>query len=80
MLLLGVVVNGRRDIVDAGRRVEWAAFFVEMCVGKICSLRGVEVLYFVLQEFAHIWGEYSENQLLLQIVDADVFAFIPDQG
>ena len=48
MLLLGVVVDGRSDVVDAGRRVEWAALFVEMCIGKICSLRGVEVLYLVL--------------------------------
>ena len=48
VLLLGVVVDGRSDVVDAGRRVEWAALFVEMCIGKICSLRGVEVLYLVL--------------------------------
>ena len=78
MLLLEGVGGGRADIVDAGRRVEWAALFVEMRIGKIGSLSGIEVLYLVLEEFADIGRKSSENQLLLQVVDADIFAFVTD--
>ena len=80
MLLLEGVVTRRADIVDAGRRVEWAALFVEMCIGKIGGLLGIEVLNLVLEEFADIRRKSSENQLLLQVVDADVFTLITDQG
>ena len=56
--LLGCVGSGCTD-VDAGRRVEWAALFIEMSVRKVGRLCGIEVLDLVLEEFPNVRGQLA---------------------
>ena len=49
-----------------------------MRVCQVCSLCGVEVFDFILKEFADIRRKATQHQVLLQVVDGDVFALVAD--
>ena len=81
VLGVGVCDFAAVDVVDGGcRRVQVFTVAIEVVVGELGQLFRRAVLCMCRQCVAHLGREVSENDLLSNVVDGEIFGLFHDVG